>query len=286
MSAGVPDPEFTLIQLSDTHILPAGELQHGAVDTFTNLEAALATVAASGVTVSALLLTGDLTDDGSPAAYRRLREIVEPAAERLGARLIYVMGNHDERGAFRTELLSAAATAEPHDVVHQVGGLRIIVLDTTTPGRHDGRLEAAQLRWLRAELERPAPRGTVLALHHPPLPSAVPPVHLLRMYDAQRLGEAIAGTDVRIILSGHNHSTGCGALAGVPVWVSPACANQIDPLVKGRLRGVPGGGLTRVDVFADAATATSVPIEGSPFVYDHDEAEVVDMIQTHLSESE
>jgi 3',5'-cyclic-AMP phosphodiesterase len=286
MNAGVPAPDHTLIQLSDTHILPAGELQHGTVDTFTNLEAALAAVAASGAGVSALLLTGDLTDDGSPTAYRRLRETVEPAADRLGARVIYVMGNHDERTAFRTELLSAASTTESHDTVHWVGGLRIVVLDTTTPGRHDGRLHAAQLDWLRAELERPAPQGTVLALHHPPLPSAVPPVHLLRMYDAQDLGEAVAGTDVRIIVSGHNHTTGCGALAGIPVWVSPACANQIDPLVKGRLRGVPGGGMTRIDVFAESVIATAMPIDVSSFVYDNDETEVVRAIHTHLSEAE
>ncbi|MEB3370971.1 metallophosphoesterase [Saccharopolyspora mangrovi] len=285
MSAGVPAPDLTLIQLSDTHILPVGELQHGTVDTFTNLEAALATVAASRAEVSALLLTGDLTDDGSPAAYRRLRELVEPAAEELGAHVIYVMGNHDERTAFRNELLAEAATG-PHDAVHWVGGVRIVVLDTTTPGQHDGRLHPGQLDWLRAELEQPAPRGTVLALHHPPLPSAVPPVHLLRLYDADRLGEVVAGTDVRIILSGHNHATGCGVLAGIPVWVSPACANQIDPLVKGRLRGVPGGGMTRIDVFAESAIATAVPIDVASFVYDHDEAQVVKMIHTHLSEAE
>lgn len=286
MTAGVPVPDHTLIQLSDTHILPAGKLQHGTVDTFTNLEAALATVAASRAAVSALLLTGDLTDDGSPAAYRRLHEVVEPAADKLGARVIYVMGNHDERTAFRTELLPDAAATGPIDAVHWMDGLRIVVLDTTTPGRHDGRLRPGQLDWLRAELERPAPLGTVLALHHPPLPSAVPPVHLLRMYDADRLGEVVAGTDVRIIFSGHNHSTGCGALAGIPVWVSPACANQIDPLVKGRLRGVPGGGMTRIDVFAESITATAVPIDVASFVYDNDETEVVSMIHTHLSEAE
>ncbi|MDA3648394.1 metallophosphoesterase [Saccharopolyspora indica] len=270
--------------MSDAHVLPAGELQHGAVDTFANLEAALSTVAASGVTASALLLTGDLTDDGSPAAYRRLRDLVEPAAERLGARLIYLMGNHDERAAFRRELLSTEGTTEPHDAVHWVGGLRIIVLDTTTPHRHDGRLEPAQLDWLRAELAQPALHGTILALHHPPLPSAVPPVHLLRLHDAERLGEVIAGTDVRIILCGHNHATGCGALAGVPVWVSPACANQIDPLATGRLRGVPGSGLSRIDVFGRTVTATAVRIETPPPVYDLAESAALSRIRSNFAE--
>lgn len=67
----------------------------------------LAAVEASGVRPSAVLVTGDLTDTGDPHAYVRLRAAVEPVAARMGASLLWVIGNHDDRGAMRRELLDA-----------------------------------------------------------------------------------------------------------------------------------------------------------------------------------
>jgi 3',5'-cyclic AMP phosphodiesterase CpdA len=280
------EPELTLIQLSDTHILAGDELMLGRVDTLTNLEVAFDAVSASGADVHGLLLTGDLTDNGSPAAYRRLRAVVEPAAGRMGCPVIYAMGNHDERTAFRAVLLRDAESSAPYDAVHRIGGLRVIVLDSTTPGRHDGHLEAEQLDWVRAELAHPAPLGTVLMVHHPPLPSPVPTVHLLRLHDARRLADVIAGTDVRIVLTGHAHHTGCGALAGVPVWVAPALAYRVEALPpRDRLRGAVGSGITRVDLIGGTFVATAIDLATAPAVYDEDEDEMVRYIRDHTAQA-
>lgn len=269
----------TLIQLSDVHLVADEELLHGTVDTTAVLEAALEKVLASGTEVAGLLLTGDLADDGAPAAYRRLRELLEPVAEKLGAPLVYAMGNHDERGAFAAELLSTP-DGGPHDAVHRLGDLRVIVLDSTVPGRHEGRLEAGQLTWLRAELARPAPLGTVLVVHHPPLPSPVPTVHLLRLRDAEALGEVLAGTDVGIVLTGHAHHTGCGALAGVPVWVSPALAYRIDALPpRDRQHGLAASGFTRIDLIDGSFVATAIELGPASVVYDVDTGDMVSRVQ-------
>jgi 3',5'-cyclic-AMP phosphodiesterase len=93
------------------------------------------------------------------------------------------------------------------------------------PGRAHGELDEATLEFLRCELASPAPEGTLVALHHPPIPSPVEPISRLRLRNAQALGEAIAGSDVRLILCGHYHHVSLGALAGVPVWVSPAVSD-------------------------------------------------------------
>lgn len=278
--------ELTLIQLSDTHVLPEGQLMYDQVDTLAVLERVAATVAASAGPVAALLLTGDLADDGSHAAYRRLRAVVEPLADRLGAAVVYAMGNHDERVAFRAELLGLAASADPCDQVHTVGGLRVVVLDSTTPGRHDGRLTDDQLRWLGDVLGDPAPLGTLLVVHHPPLPSPVPTVHLLRLAAVHRLAEVVAGSDVRLVVTGHAHYAGCGAIGGVPVWVSPALAYHIDAMPpRGRQWGRGGGGFTRIDLIDGQLVATAVPLGPDPLgqfdvVVDDDEAEMVELIKS------
>ncbi len=303
------EPELTLVQFSDTHILPEGELMHGRVDTLANLEAAIEMVAASGAQVSTLLLTGDLTDSGSPEAYRRLRGAIEPFAKQIGAEVVYAAGNHDERTAFRTWLLDGRDALDgqvqpdgpngpgghgsqdgtpPVDRVHWAAGLRIIVLDSSVPGRHDGHLGQAQLHWLADELSRPAPLGTLLVLHHPPLPSPVPTVHLLRLRHADRLNSVLSGSDVRLIVTGHAHHTSAGLLGAIPVWVSPALAYRVDAMSpSGRLRGIEGAGFTRLDLIDGQLVATALPVEpAATAVYDQERDAMVRFIQDLTPETE
>lgn len=54
-----------------------------------------------------------------------------------------------------------------------LNGLRVIALDTSVPGFHHGELGADRLEWLAGEPATPAPDGTILALHHPPVPSVL-----------------------------------------------------------------------------------------------------------------
>ena len=53
------------------------------------------------------MFTGDLADKAEPAAYARLRELVEPVAEAIGAEVVWVMGNHDEREPYAAGLFGA-----------------------------------------------------------------------------------------------------------------------------------------------------------------------------------
>ncbi|WP_270352441.1 phosphodiesterase [Microbacterium testaceum] len=217
-----------ILHLSDTHLLGGDRLLGDRFDTARHLRRTLAAAEATGVRPDAVVFTGDLTDLGEPEAYRALRDAVEPWAARLGAPVVWVAGNHDERPALRAHLLDSPATEEPVTGVHDLGGLRLIALDSTVPGWHHGDLDAAQLEWLRAELAEPAPLGTILALHHPPLPTHIPFFDILELRDQAGLAEAIAGSDVRAILAGHLHYSTSGTFAGVPVSVASASCYTMD----------------------------------------------------------
>jgi len=221
-------------------------------------------VLGAGDRPDALVLPGDLTADGDPAAFALLASLVEP----LGVPLVPVMGNHDSREAF-------LRTFGPVDRVVHVGDTRVVALDSTLPGHHHGVLDPEQREWLAAELGTPAPGGTVLVLHHPPLPSPVPSVNLLRLREPERLGEVVAGSDVRMIVCGHAHYAGAGALAGIPVWVAPALYYRVDTFPPaGRLRGLAGPAFSRVDLIDGVAVAAASPLGGDT-VYDVDAAERV-----------
>ncbi|WP_040699875.1 metallophosphoesterase [Nocardia vinacea] len=278
----------TVVQLTDTHIRATGERVHGMIDTYANLTQVLQQLRASQQRIDALVLSGDLTDNGSPEAYRRLRDAVEPVAAELGARTVYTMGNHDERTAFGIELLGLDSVDPDltHDQVFDIAGLRIIALDSSTPRRHDGRLEPEQLDWLTDQLREPAPHGTLLVLHHPPIPSPVAATEYLRLEQPELLGEVLDGSDVRLIICGHNHLTGAAALGGIPVWIGPALAYRIDTIAPlGRHRGLTGFGYSRIDLLGTTLVATAIEATPAETVYDRAESDVLEQLAALAAEA-
>ncbi|MGO2520864.1 MAG: phosphodiesterase [Microbacterium sp.] len=275
-SVEYPLPEQTLLHLSDTHLTAEGARLFDLVDGTERLARALTVFEASGITPDAIVFTGDLADLGEPAAYAALRGLVEPFAERLGARVLWVMGNHDERGAFREGLLDEAADLRPVDRVDELNGLRVITLDSTVPGAHYGELRDEQLQWLRDELATPAPLGSILAMHHPPVPSVLPLAVSVELRDQSRLAEVLRGTDVRAIIAGHLHYSTFATFAGIPVSVaSSTCYSQDLTVPTGGTRPQDGAQtFNLVHVFDDTVVHSVVPID-APRTLEHiDAAEV------------
>ncbi len=262
-----PRPDNFLLHLSDTHFVPEGDL-YGTVDSEGSLRQLTAEFEASGRRPEAIVFTGDLADHGEPGAYARLRRIVEPFAERLGAELIWCMGNHDNRAAFRAVLLDEGPDMSPVDRVHDVNGLRVVALDTTVPGHHHGELTEAQLTWLAGVLSRPAPHGTILALHHPPVPTVQDLAVLVELRGQARLADVLRGTDVRAILGGHLHYSTSATFAGIPVSVASAtCYSQDLTVVEGGTRAQNGAqALNLVHVYDDTVMHSVVPIGAHPEV--------------------
>jgi Icc protein len=252
----------TILHLSDTHLLAGNVPLGGHYDTAANLRRTLAAVESLGIRPDAILFTGDLTDLGEPDAYRALREMIEPVAERLGAPVIWIAGNHDERPALRRDLLDLPPGEDPVTGVWDLGGLRLVALDTTVPGWHHGDLDEAQLTWLREVLAAPAPLGTILAMHHPPLPTHIPLFDILELRDQGRLAAVLSGSDVRAILAGHLHYSTSGTFAGIPVSVAAATCYTMDlarPAVE--VNGMDAGqSFHLVHVYDDTITHAVVPV--------------------------
>lgn len=283
-----------IAHLSDTHFLAGDRPLYGVIQTHANLIRALEQLERSGTRPSAIVFTGDLADLAEPEAYQRLRATVEPAAARMGATIIWGMGNHDERRRYAVELFDlpspasdsadgagtaavagagaggdegvvddpAEADFAAQDRVYDIDGLRIIALDSTVPGYHHGELTDAQLRWLSDELATPAPHGTLLAMHHPPIPTSIDLLALLELQGQARFADVIRGTDVRAILAGHLHYSTHSMFAGVPVSVVAATCYTMDLSAElHTLSGIDGGqAFNLVQVYDDQVVHSVVPI--------------------------
>ena len=257
-----PAPSHVIAHVSDTHLLAGGRPLYGKVNTIEHLGQALAQLERSLAKPQAIVFTGDLADLGEPDAYVRLREIVEPVAARMNAKVIWVMGNHDERPDYSRLLFDEESDA-PQDRVYDIDGLRIISFDSTVPGYHHGEITDDQLDWLADVLSSPAPHGTILALHHPPIPTPLlEAMGILELRDQPRLAEVVRGSDVRGILAGHLHYSTHSTFAGIPVSVASATCYTLDLTAEDRLlSGVDfGQSVNVVHVYEEQLVHSIIPV--------------------------
>lgn len=273
-----PAPERTLIHLSDTHLRAGGVQLFDSVDAAARLERTLAVIESSGVRPDGVVVTGDLADLGEPGAYAQLRALVEPFAAHLGTRVFWVMGNHDDRTAFRAGLYDDdSADLRPVDRVDELDGLRLVTLDTSVPGAHHGELDDAQLQWLQEVLAVPAPLGTILAMHHPPVPSVLPLASSVELRDQRRLAPVLKGSDVRAIIAGHLHYSTFASFAGIPVSVaSSTCYAQDLTVPLGGTRPQDGAqSFNLVHLYDDTVVHSVVPVDAPKVLeyIDPDEAQ-------------
>jgi len=173
-----------------------------------------------------LLLSGDLTEDGTPEDYARLVAALAPCPFPIWP----MTGNHDDRQA----LLNAFPHTphSPDGFVHYVldhGALRLILLDTLEPGRHGGGFCEVRASWLAARLAEAPDRPTLVALHHPPFTAGIPWMDTdPREPWVARLAASLAGhPQVKGLVCGHLHRTILSHWEDLPVLVCPSTAPAV-----------------------------------------------------------
>lgn len=249
-----------LVQLSDTHLLGENGLLHGHINTWSRTVAALS--AAAHFNPDAVLITGDIADRGQNI-YPSAARLFAQAQQDLQCPIITMPGNHDPAGSVGNEFNRArlASGPFPGDTIHEVAGLRIISLDSHGFGERAGWLTSEQLQWLADLLTTAAPRGSVLALHHPPIPSVLLAQAGRGLADPENLAAVLAGSDIRGIFCGHYHSSAVGALGTIPVWAAPAVSYNLNLFApETHIQGLDTSWLSVITLDAENLSVTPVHI--------------------------
>jgi 3',5'-cyclic AMP phosphodiesterase CpdA len=265
-----------VLHLSDTHVSATGFDQFG-VDALSSLDRVLRDVR-HVPDLDLVVVSGDVSDDGSAEGGLAVRERVAAFARPRRIPQVYCMGNHDQRAAFGSVFHSGHLNSDGQDIgsewdggperaaVSMINGLRVITLDSVVPGEVYGHLDRKQLVWLRSVLAEPAPAGSMVVLHHPPVASQ-DSLFLSRaaLDEPAALESALRGSDVRIVLCGHFHTHEFGTIAEKPVWVTPAVIWQIDRASRADLvRGISGAGASVIDVGGPGSPRCHVVCSRSP----------------------
>ncbi len=160
--------ELHLALLSDTHV-PAdrAEATRG-FKPWENLRDAVAGVVAARP--AGVVICGDVARlEGKADDYRQAKALLEPAAAMAPVHV--VLGNHDDRAAFRTVMAppadSGARVKDRHITVIEHDAIRLILLDSLMfVNKTPGLLGRDQRLWLERQLPALVDRPAVLFLHH------------------------------------------------------------------------------------------------------------------------
>src|SRR5699024_9233255 len=249
-----------MLQITDLHLTTNSQLLYDRIDTWQRLCTALS--AADRFSPDAVLVTGDLYNNESLAG-SELTILLDKASQELNCPVVTLPGNHDNSNVDNYGSHRAVCRGpESGDHVYFIGGMRVVTLNTHGQSTLQGYLTDSQLEWLSSELQTEASLGTVLAMHHPPTPTAHEFLSTEGLADPQRLSNVLSATDVRLIVSGHLHFPTASMLGTIPVWAGPALAYQQNAYAPhGTLQGIDAPGISVLDFFADTHAIVPVPLE-------------------------
>jgi hypothetical protein len=171
-------------------------------------EDAIAEINRAGVDCA--VIKGDIADRGRPEQFALARAAFAGFEVPCHA----FLGNHDHYARLEGEPVDGyALLGQPRAPrALDLGGWRLLLLDTVEPGHHHGVLDGDRLAWIARELgeTREAQTPTLLVMHHQPVPPehagsypnsiGIRPEHSLEFY-------ALLGRhpQVRGVLIGHTH---------------------------------------------------------------------------------
>ncbi|MBK8970630.1 MAG: 3',5'-cyclic-AMP phosphodiesterase [Hahellaceae bacterium] len=213
-----------VVQITDCHLRAEA---HGALlgmKTLESLDAVLELVEREQESPDLVLLTGDLAQDGSEGAYQTLRARM---GKRFDCPVIWFMGNHDNASAMQ----SAAQGTDCLRKSLTLGDWHIICLDSSVPGKVHGKLEAAELAFLDAELQTHADKHVMVVFHHHPVAIGSAWMDSIGLRNGPDFLSVIDRfSHVRLVLWGHVHQAFDSSYNGVRLLASPSTCVQFKPL--------------------------------------------------------
>ena len=172
-----------------------------------------------------VIITGDISDDGSIVSYSDAYNILKE----LNLPLLAIPGNHDLRQPMMNYFAkdTAIQSAEFFDWVYETRDTIVIGLDTLVEGQKHGMLRSESLNLLFKKLNQPTEKNIVLTIHHPPINTGIPFMDEIGLKNSDALSDCLDAANQPIrILCGHVHGIYQGTLGIHSVVTAPSTCTR------------------------------------------------------------
>ncbi len=211
------------MHLTDPHLFadPDGNLR--GANTRETLAAVLDQYNSSTWRADLIVMTGDVVQDDSAAAYQRFRDLLGP----LGLPVHCVPGNHDVRPVMQQTL---ATPPFYYCAAEEVGEWLIIGIDSCVDNGAGGRVADAELDRLNRKIDATTAQHVAVCLHHPPMPMHSRWLDQVGLQNGEEFLQQLSSSGkVRVALFGHVHQEFLAERDGVKIIGTPSTCRQFKP---------------------------------------------------------
>lgn len=190
-----------ILQISDCHLFADDNGSLLGINTQQTFHQVLQTAANDTFKPDILILSGDLSQDMSARAYKKMAD----ALKIFPCPIYWIPGNHDD---FNTMARVFAKTQLKSDkAILTSNGWQITLLNSQKPGKVEGCLDAAELTHLNNSLRNRNHQHDLVMLHHHPMPIGCGWLDPLGLNNAKVFFAALAKNKekLRAIVWGHIH---------------------------------------------------------------------------------
>jgi Icc protein len=212
-----------VLHLTDPHLFADSDGELRGTVTSASLQAVLDHYAAAGWRAHRALVTGDIIQDDSAAAYDRFRDALLP----LKMRVHCVPGNHDI-----ADLMHPVCSRPPFSycAYEEIGDWLLVGIDSCVPGKAGGAMREDELDRLSDIVTRSASRHVLVFVHHPPVAMGSKWLDTVGMGNGDILLERLNALNrVRVLAFGHVHQSYDVEHDGVRVLATPSTCRQFRP---------------------------------------------------------
>jgi len=153
--ANIVSMNNSFIQISDCHI--DDEKNVWGTDSQNNLNSIVKSISTRNY--NALIISGDLTHNGTESSYSLFKKIIKP----ISSNLYILPGNHDNK------LNLSLAFSEYYLTKLTIADWEIISIDSVQDNKTSGFIKKNELELITAKILSSTKKFIVLCLHHPPV---------------------------------------------------------------------------------------------------------------------
>jgi len=208
----LPRKPLTVLQLSDSHLSEDPQAHYRGQPADVHLASLRSAI--QDLSPDAIVLSGDVSEDGSPPSYWRMGGFVRDLADLVA----WIPGNHDDREVMADVFGEMGFNAGP---IVLIGGWQLVLLDSAWPNRPEGELDTQRLEPL-AQMD--ARRPALVFVHHQPVPVGSPWIDKYPLVEPGRLWAGLAGKAIKAVAFGHVHQVFEGERNGIACLSAPSTA--------------------------------------------------------------
>lgn len=206
--------------------------------------------------IDLILVTGDVSQDGSAESYRRFHEFIKS----FSVPTYYLQGNHDYSEPMRVEF--GEANLAPCTVSSETmasSPWKIILLNSSVEDQVSGHFGEEQITYLKQQLSQDTLSPVMVCFHHHPMLIDCGWLDQQVIDDAEQLFAVLdQHSNVRLCIYGHVHQDRKTLRKQLPYFASPSTCAQFKPEVSGFALDDRAPGYRWIRCYADGKFETEV----------------------------